>query len=194
MAVSCLPPYLESSRPAHCPSGALLSGGFPPPGSSCRWLGVRDGRGPARQRRGVAGEQPGGTLVLPGVGRSAPRRARQDSPSPSAPGSRSRPAGWRGPLCGCRTETSGCPSAFSSESRAAGLSCVFMLEVGPKGVESALLTHTTVCGLWEFITGEVFHEQKGCFSSKTWWVCFCKYVDAASLVNNLATLLPTRRL
>ena len=104
------------------------------------------------------------------------------------------PAGWRGPLCGCRTETSGCPSAFSSESRAAGLSCVFMLEVGPKGVESALLTHTTVCGLWEFITGEVFHEQKGCFSSKTWWVCFCKYVDAASLVNNLATLLPTRRL
>lgn len=52
------------------------------------------------------------------------------------------------------------PAARGSSVLKAGtarLSCVFMLEVGPKGVESALLTHTTVCGLWEFITGEVFH-------------------------------------
>lgn len=41
-----------------------------------------------------------------------------------------------------------------------------MLEVGPEGFESVLLTYATVWDIWEFIMGEVFINRKGALTGK----------------------------
>lgn len=176
--MSSLPPSLECSRAARCPSGALLPGGLPQlvcPGSGLQEameLGRVGGGGARAYRRGRQGLLVSCWGRGPGAGRTVcPEGSTAGWPEP--PGSPSplpsrQSVGPVGPplkeeqLCGCRPRTTGGPVSLPLRKlHQRPRHHASMLEVGPKGFASVLLTYATVWGIWEFIMGEVFINKKG---------------------------------